>query len=61
MSSEIANHHKLRSLMLNNLSFFDIPEKDFALQLTYTDSVSIQDFHYELITLCVYISVPSYC
>lgn len=49
MSSDIANHHKLRSLMLNNLTFFDIPEKDFALQLTYTDSVSIQDCYYNIV------------
>lgn len=39
LSSDVMDMANLRSLMLNNLSFFDIPEKDFALQLTYTDSV----------------------
>lgn len=36
LSSE--DQHKLKCLMQSNLNFLDIPEKEFALQLTYTDS-----------------------
>lgn len=39
LSSEFLNQRKQKALMLNNLSFLDIPDIDFALQLTHTDSV----------------------